>query len=119
MCELILAYDLGTSGNKAAIYDSKGKCIGKDFEPYTTFYPSPSYHEQKPSDWWNSIIVSTKRILETSKVDKNKIEAIAISGHSLGTVPISKEGELLIESTPIWSDTRAFKQTENFFKKVD
>lgn len=119
MQELIFAYDLGTSGIKVTIYDSKGRCIGKDFEPYDTLYPSSSYHEQRPLDWWKSIINSTNRILETSKIDKNNIEAIAISGHSLGAVPIDKDGKLLIESTPIWSDTRAVKQASKYFKKVD
>jgi xylulokinase len=119
MGELILAYDLGTGGNKVAIYDYRGQCIGKDFEPYGTFYPSASYHEQRPLDWWHSIITGTKRILETSKVDKNNIEAIAISGHSLGAIPIDKDGKLLIESTPIWSDTRAVEQADKFFKEVN
>jgi xylulokinase len=119
MDELILAYDLGTGGSKVAIYDYSGQCIVKDFEHYDTFYPSASYHEQRPLDWWHSIVTGTKRILEISKINRNSIEAIAISGHSLGAVPVDRDGKLLIESTPIWSDTRAVEQADNYFKGVD
>jgi xylulokinase len=42
------------------------------------------------------------------------VKAIGISGHSLGVVPIDKEGNLLRETVPIWSDSRATKEAEKF-----
>jgi xylulokinase len=118
MSEYILAYDLGTSGCKATIYDTEGICIKKYFESYETIYPLSKYHEQKPLDWWDAFIKSTKGILEGRADLKKGITAIAISGHSLGAVPISKKGELLLEITPIWSDTRADIQAGRFFKTI-
>jgi xylulokinase len=44
---------------------------------------------------------------------------LAISGHSLGCVPLDAEGRLLRTSTPIWSDKRAVAQTARFFEKID
>lgn len=119
MSDFILAYDLGTSGCKATIYDTEGICIKKNFVSYNTFYSFSKYHEQRPLDWWESFINSTKNILEENPQFRKTIGAISISGHSLGAVPISKKGELLLNMTPIWSDTRADKQAESFFKKVD
>lgn len=37
----ILAFDLGTEGNKALIYDTNGNCLGNCFKSYKTFYPCP------------------------------------------------------------------------------
>jgi len=119
MNEYILAYDLGTGGNKTVIYDFEGNCIVKDFEPYKTYYPSLNHHEQKPDEWWDAIIKSTKRIIEINDIDSRDIKALSISGHSLGVVPINRKGELLLESVPIWSDTRATKQCKNFFNAID
>lgn len=34
----VLAYDLGTGGNKAVLYNSEGKLIIKTFIPYDTLY---------------------------------------------------------------------------------
>jgi len=35
----ILAHDLGTTGNKATLYDSTGKLIASSFQSYVTHYP--------------------------------------------------------------------------------
>jgi len=115
----IIAYDLGTGGAKASLYDENGNSQGDCFISYKTYYPSSGYHEQKPLEWWNAIIESTKILLEESSVDKNDIECLAVSGHSLGAIPLSENGDLLVETVPIWSDSRAKKQAGRFFETVD
>ena len=115
----IIAYDLGTGGNKASLYDSEGQLLSSTFQSYDTLYPGSGKHEQRPSDWWDSIVSSTRQLLDGSGVDKDEIECLAISGHSLGVVPIDGKGELLRESTPIWSDSRAGDQAKEFFQKTD
>ena len=119
MNKKIIAYDLGTGGNKASLYDADGVCLASTFFAYETLYPQAGMHEQRPGDWWDSIVNSTNQLLDVSRVDKNEIECLAISGHSLGVVPINKKGELLRKSTPIWSDSRAGVQAEAFFEKTD
>jgi len=119
MNKKIIAYDLGTGGNKASLYDSGGVCLSSTFYSYETIYPQSGLHEQRPSDWWDSIVGSTGQLIDKTGVDKNEIECLAISGHSLGVVPIDKRGKLLQESVPIWSDSRAGVQADNFFEKID
>ncbi len=119
MSKKIIAYDLGTGGNKASLYDKDGLCLASTFQSYETLYPEAGWHEQRPSDWWDSIINSTRQLLNETGVDKNEIECLSLSGHSLGVVPIDKNGRLLRESTPIWSDSRAGVQADTFFEKFD
>jgi len=119
MDKKIISFDLGTGGNKASLYDVQGNCLATAFVPYSTHYPQVGWHEQHPSDWWNAVVESTRKLLQSSKVDKDAIVALAISGHSLGAVPVDKDGNLLREATPIWSDIRAQKEVEEFFKRVD
>jgi xylulokinase len=119
MDKKIIAYDLGTGGNKASLYNTDGELLSSTFQSYDTLYPGPGKHEQRPADWWDSIINSTRQLLDTTGVEKNEIECLAISGHSLGVVPIDGKGDLLRESTPIWSDSRAGEQAEAFFQKAD
>lgn len=57
----IIAYDLGTGGVKASLYDEKLNTLAKTFFEYKTYYPSQNQHEQKPSEWWECIIQSTDR----------------------------------------------------------
>ena len=119
MSKKIIAWDLGTGGNKTSLYDIQGNCLDETYESYETTYPHHGWHEQKPNDWWQAVVTSTKRLLNKASVDKNDIVACGISGHSLGVVPLNKEGELLREKTPIWSDGRAVKQAEKFFERYD
>ena len=119
MRDQIISYDLGTSGNKASLYDTTGNCLASAFVPYDTFYPETGWHEQRPEDWWRAVVESTHLLLEKSNTRPNQIACLGISGHSLGTVPIDKNGFLLRENTPIWSDTRAQKEVEEFFTRID
>jgi xylulokinase len=118
MSKKIIAYDLGTGGNKASLYDADGACLASAFVPYETYYPNAGWHEQRPRDWWRAVIESTRKLLASGRADLTEIECVSISGHSLGVVPLDKKGELLRETTPIWSDTRAERQTGELFGKV-
>jgi xylulokinase len=115
----LLAFDLGTGGNKAALFDSEGNCLAAVFAAYRTFYPRPQWHEQKPDDWWNAVVHSTRQLLKQTQINPEEIAGIAVSGHSLGVVQLDASGRLLHETTPIWSDSRAVEEAEEFFKTAD
>jgi xylulokinase len=119
MDKKIIAFDLGTGGNKALLYALDGTCLASAFVPYSTHYPQVGWHEQRPADWWNAVVESTHRLLESSGVAQEEIACIGISGHSLGAVPVDKHGNLLRDDTPIWSDIRAQQETRAFFEQVD
>jgi xylulokinase len=119
MSKRIISYDLGTGGNKASLYDSEGTCLASTFVPYGTHYPKVGWHEQNPEDWWNAVVESTRKLLQQTGENGENIECLAISGHSLGAVPVDKDGHLLRAATPIWSDIRAQKEVEDFFRTVD
>jgi len=119
MSKTIIAYDLGTGGNKASLYDTNGRLLAAAFVPYQTRYPQAGWHEQRPEDWWQAVVESTNRLLADEKVQPDRIDCLAISGHSLGCVPLDADGRLLRESTPIWSDKRPAAEVDEFFEKVD
>lgn len=119
MDKLVIAYDLGTGGIKASLVTEAGRILGSEFVAYETSYPQVGWQEQAPDDWWCAVVASTRQLLQTTQVDKTSIQALAISGHSLGVVPIGKNGQLLRTSTPIWSDMRAVAEADTFFQRVD
>ena len=119
MGRYIIAYDLGTGGNKASLYDIEGNCLADSFVAYPTEYPHAGWHEQKPADWWNAVVESTRALLAQTDVDPADIHGCGISGHSLGVVPLDAKGNLLRDATPIWSDSRPDTQPAQFFEHVD
>lgn len=118
MAKYLLAYDLGTGGNKASLYDQDGQCLAEEFVSYETYYPQAGWHEQRPEDWWQAVRSSTQALLEASQINPEEILAIGISGHSLGVVPVDEDGHLLRDSIPIWSDARPVEQTKQVFEKI-
>lgn len=115
----ILAFDLGTGGNKTSIYDLEGNCLGSCFKSYETYYPRSGWHEQRPEDWWKVVVSSTRELIGKCNIRKEEIKCLAISGQSMAVVPLGESGRLLRDRVPIWSDTRATKQTAEFFNQVD
>lgn len=119
MSDALLAFDLGTGGNKASLYDVQGKPLATAFFPYETHYPRAGWHEQRPDDWWKSVVAGTRALVAQPTARGATIRCLAISGHSLGCVPLAADGRLLRQATPIWSDHRATAQAEEFFRRVD
>ena len=46
MKELLLAHDLGTTGNKASLFTSGGTLLASAFHPYGTRYERPGWAER-------------------------------------------------------------------------
>ncbi len=65
-----------------------------------THYPDAGWHEQRPEDWWQAVVASTRELLARVPGAAADIECLAISGQSLGVVPVDGEGRLLRERTP-------------------
>lgn len=114
-----IAYDLGTGGIKASLYNENIETLCKVFTEYPTYYPKAGYHEQRPGDWWNGVVESTKTLLKKANVAPEDIACVSLSGHSLVALPMAADGSLLLEQVPIWSDTRPDKEVDTFFSKVD
>lgn len=114
----IIAYDLGTGGIKASLFDAQGVSHAEIFSQYETYFPADKYCEQRPMDWWNHVCLATKKLLRESNFSPREIACVALSGHSLVAAPLGESGELLAEQVPIWCDMRAFDQVEPFFRKL-
>lgn len=115
----VIAYDLGTSGIKASLYDREGKPLASCLYAYDTIYTGKKLHEQDPMKWWEGVVATTGELLEKSGADAREVAALSISGHSLGAVPVSADGRVLVERTPLWSDLRADRQADAFFDQID
>ncbi len=107
----IIAYDLGTTGNKSTVFDEDGKLITSAFSGYETYYPDTNWVEQDPEAWWEAVCKATKIMLEESKINPSKIACLTFSGQMMGCVPVDREGNPLGRAI-IWADQRGIKQAE-------
>lgn len=109
MSRFILAHDLGTTGNKATLYDEEGALLGSAFYGYGTEYAHTGWAEQNPEDWWRAVCTSTQDLLHTSRVQPGEVAAITFSGQMMGAVPLDDHARPL-RNAIIWADQRAVRQ---------
>ena len=109
MKRFILAHDLGTTGNKATLYDQQGLLRGSAFCAYDTDYPHNNWAEQDPEDWWNAVCTSTRELLQETGVSAGEVAGIVFSGQMMGCVPLDRNARPLRKAI-IWADQRAVKQ---------
>ena len=102
---VILAADLGTSGCKTALVTTKGEVIAWESEAVELLLLPGGGAEQRPDDWWNAFVNTTRRLLDANHVDRERIVAVCFNTQSEGTVPLSKDGEVL-RNAILWMDAR-------------
>lgn len=117
MGELILAHDLGTTGNKASLFDASGALLASAFAPYDTAYPRPGWAEQDPADWWRAVADSTRRLLAQSGISPGDVAVVSFSGQMMGCLPLDPAGTPL-RSAIIWADQRAEEEAGYLAQQV-
>ena len=109
MKDYVLAHDLGTTGNKATLYDREGALVGSAFYPYDTEYAHTNWAEQDPQDWWQAVCGSTQELLQQTRVRADAVACIVFSGQMMGCVPLDRDARPL-RNAIIWADQRAVEQ---------
>lgn len=107
----ILAHDLGTSGNKATLFDTNGNLCSSSLFEYKTFYEKHNWVEQDPADWWKAICISTKKMIDKADISKKDILCICFSAQMMGCLPVDDKGNPLRKNI-IWADMRSVEQAK-------
>lgn len=113
----ILAHDLGTTGNKATLYDADGHLVGSAFHAYATQYQHAGWAEQNPEDWWQAVCLSTRQLLAETGIRGADVAVLSFSGQMMGAVALDKHAHPLRPAI-IWADTRATEQSKRLSEKL-
>ena len=117
----ILAIDLGTSGPKSALVTCDGEVVDYEFEKNEVILLPNGGAEQRPDEWWDTIVQTLKRVLVKQLVPVGDIVAICCTTQWSGTVAVDSNGQPLMNAI-IWMDTRGSRYIEKItdgFLKVE
>lgn len=107
MKQYLLAHDLGTSGNKATLFDLEGRLVASSVFAYGLHTGSQNVAEQNAEDWWRAVCETTRSLSE--KVGAEKIAAVSFSGQMMGCLCVDRKGDPLHPAL-IWADMRSTEQ---------
>ncbi len=102
----IMALDLGTTGNRAIIFDREGSLVGQAYRELTQYYPQPGWVEHNAREIWEQINWVMGSAISKAKLTPKDIAAIGLT--------VQRETCLLWNSTTgrplsnaiVWQDRR-------------
>ncbi len=111
----LLAHDLGTSGDKATIFDLDGRLVASATTPYPTHYFNNNWAEQEPEDWWRAVVESSRRIV--AGIDPRLVKAIGFSGQMMGCVCVYARG-MPLRPAILYCDQRGTAEEARLLSKI-
>lgn len=114
---MILAHDLGTTGDKAALYSAEGDLVAATTARYPTAYGAGGHVEQDADDWWRQTAAATRALLEQTGVRPQQIACVSFSGQMMGALLLDARGEP-VRPALIWADTRSAAQCDRLVERI-
>ena len=107
---MIIAHDLGTTGNKASLHRDDGRLVTAAAVNYGARFADGGVAEQSPEDWWNAVVEATRSLISRSGVDPSEVTGLIVSGQMMGAVLLDAKYEP-VRPAIIWADHRSTAQT--------
>ncbi|WP_256843004.1 xylulokinase [Ornithinimicrobium cryptoxanthini] len=107
---MIVAHDLGTTGDKASLHDDTGRTLATFTAGYPTHYGADGVVEQDPQQWWAAVGVATRGLLEKAGARADQVSVVGLSGQMMGAVFLDEQHQPTRPAI-IWADQRSQAQT--------
>ena len=111
MHTVLLSFDIGSSGLKASLVDENLNILRNVTTTYPTRHLPGGAVEQDAIDWWMSAVRAMMMLRELAPEYVKQVQAIGISAHMLGCLPMDAEGQCLMPAM-IHADSRALRQSD-------
>jgi xylulokinase len=108
---VIIAHDLGTTGDKASLHAEDGRLVASVTARYDTDFRAGGVAEQNPEDWWQAVGAATRELLARSGTPPGAVKAIGFSGQMMGAVLLDRAYRP-VRPALIWADHRSQDQAE-------
>ncbi|HUT08765.1 MAG TPA: FGGY family carbohydrate kinase, partial [Candidatus Latescibacteria bacterium] len=73
----VLAIDQGTTGNRAIVFDRRGRAVAAAYEEFPQYFPRPGWVEHDPEEIWRSVYRTIQKAL--ASVPGRTIAAVGIT----------------------------------------
>ena len=106
MAKYILALDLGTTGNRAIVFNKEGKIVGQAYQELTQYYPQPGWLEHDAEQIWQDTYSCMVKVIADNKIEATDIAAIGLTVQRETCLLWDKTTGEPLHKAIVWQDRR-------------
>ena len=104
MGRLVLALDLGTTGNRAIAFDADCRPVAQAYEEFPQIFPQPGWVEHDPFAIWDSLLACIRRVMR--EIAATDLAAVAIANQRETTILWDRETGKPVSNAIVWQCRR-------------
>lgn len=109
----ILALDLGTTGNRAFVFDLDGQVVGQAYRELRQYYPQPGWLEHDPLEIWQATCWAMKSAIEKANINSNEITALGLTVQRETCLLWDRNTGEPLHRAIVWQDRRTASKCED------
>ena len=102
----ILSLDLGTTGNRAILFDRQGDVVGQVYKELTQYYPQPGWLEHDAVEIWQEVKSCIHQVISQQQADPQEIAAIGLTVQRETCLLWDKTTGKPLHKAIVWQDRR-------------
>ena len=102
----ILSLDLGTTGNRAILFDRQGDIVGQVYKELTQHYPQPGWLEHDATEIWQEVNSCIQQVVKEQNADPQEIAAIGLTVQRETCLLWDKTTGQPLHKAIVWQDRR-------------
>jgi glycerol kinase len=102
----VLALDLGTTGNRAILFNAEGAIVSQAYKELTQYYPQPGWLEHDPREIWQDTLWAMQTALQKAGVKASEVAALGISVQRETCLLWDKTTGRPLHNAIVWQDRR-------------
>ncbi|MGB3509409.1 MAG: glycerol kinase GlpK [Microcoleaceae cyanobacterium] len=102
----ILALDLGTTGNRAILFNSQGASVGQAYKELPQYYPHPGWLEHDAEEIWEDTYAMIERVFRDTGISPSNVEAIGLTVQRETCLLWDKTTGKPLHKAIVWQDRR-------------
>ncbi|NMG20503.1 glycerol kinase GlpK [Brasilonema bromeliae] len=102
----ILALDLGTTGNRAFVFNADGKIVGQAYQELTQYYPQPGWLEHDSLEIWQATCWVMQTAIKNAQIAPDEIIALGLTVQRETCLIWDKTTGQPLHRAIVWQDRR-------------
>ena len=102
----VLSLDLGTTGNRAILFDRQGNIVGQVYKELTQYYPQPGWLEHDALEIWQDTNNCIQQVISDNQINAAEIAAIGLTVQRETCLLWNKTTGKPLHKAIVWQDRR-------------